>query len=69
MKNIYIENDEEIRDICAGKNDEGLRYDLGVGLIIFNQRHGLKHDVKRAAEYKKYLNVPMSADEQNALKD
>ena len=37
--------------------------------IIFNQRHGLKHDVKRAAEYKKYLNVPMSADEQNALKD
>lgn len=69
MKNIYIENDKEIKDICAGKNSEGRKYDLGVGLIIFNQRHGLKHDTKRAAEYKKYLNVPMSVDEQSALKD
>ena len=67
MKNIYIENDQEIKDICAGKNDEGLKYDLGVGLTIFDQRHGLKHDTKRAAEYKQYLGVPMSADEQRAL--
>jgi hypothetical protein len=68
MKNIYIENDKEIKAICAGGNDEGLKYDLGIGLTIFDQRHGQKHDIKRAAEYKQYLGVPMSVDEQNALK-
>lgn len=68
MKNIYITHDEEIKAICAGKNDEGLKYDLGVGLTIFDQRHGLKYDTKRRAEYKQYLGVPMSVDEQNALK-
>jgi hypothetical protein len=67
MKNIYIENDKEIKAICAGGNDEGLKYDLGVGLTIFNQRHGLNHDVKRAAEYKKYLGVTMSAEEMRVL--
>lgn len=68
MKNIYIENDKEIKAICAGGNDEGLKYDLGIGLTIFDQRHGLKYDIKRRAEYKQYLGVSMSVDEQNALK-
>lgn len=68
MENIYIKHDEEIKAICAGKNDEGLKYDLGVGLTIFDQRHGLNYDTKRRAEYKQHLGVPMSVDEQNALK-
>lgn len=65
--NIYIKNDKEIKDICNGKNDEGICYDLGVALLIFEQRHGLKYNLKGQAEYKKYLGVPMSVDERNAL--
>lgn len=67
MENIYIKHDNEIKAICAGKNDEGLKYDLGIGLTIFDQRHGLKYDTKRRAEYKEYLGVTMSVDEKLSL--
>ena len=69
MGNIYIAHDEEVKAICSGKNDEGIKYDIGVGLTIFDQRHGLSFNEKRRAEYKKWLGITMSVDEERSLID
>ena len=67
MKNIYIQNHEEIKAICAGKNDEGRKYDANVGLDIFDKRRGLKYDGKARAEYKQHCGLPLSARDKELL--
>ena len=65
--NEYIKNSTEIKAIANGKNDEGLRYDIGVALDIYDKRHGLKYDIKRRAEYKQSLGVTLSVPEMRVL--
>lgn len=65
--NEYIENSAEVKAIANGENDECRRYDLGVALDIYDKRHELRYDIRRRAEYKKYLGVTMSVDEIRAL--
>lgn len=65
--NEYIKNSAEIKAICAGENNEHRKYDLGVGLDIYDKRHGLKYDLKRRAEYKKHLGVTLSVPEMRML--
>ena len=65
--NEYIKNSAEIKAIANGKNDEGLRYDIGVALDIYDKRHGLKYDIKRRAEYKQSLGVTLSVPEMRVL--
>lgn len=60
--NIYIQNDKEIKAICAGENDQHREYDVGVGLDIYDQRHGLPHDSKARAKYMVWLGIPMSRE-------
>ena len=65
--NIYIKNHEEIKAICAGKNDEGRKYDVNVGLDIYDNKHDLTHDEKARAEYKQFCSLPLSVDEKKLL--
>ena len=67
MKNIYIQNHEEIKAICAGKNDEGRKYDVNVGLDIFDKRHNIKYDGKARAEYKQFCGLPLSVRDKDLL--
>ena len=67
MKNIYIENDAEIKAICAGENAEKRKYDVAVGMDIFDKRRGLKHDSKARAEYKQFCGLPLSIRDKDLL--
>lgn len=46
-ENIYVQNHEEIVDICKTMDK-----DMNDAFIIFDQRHGLKHDDLAQAQYK-----------------
>lgn len=65
--NIYIKNHEEIKAICAGDNAEKRKYDVSVGMDIFDKRHGLKHDGKARAEYKQFCGLPLSVRDKDLL--
>lgn len=67
MANIYIENHEEIKRICAGENDEKRKYDVAVGMDIFDKKHGLKYNAKARAEYKKFCGLPLSAKDKELI--
>lgn len=67
MKNIYIQNHEEIKAICAGQNDEGRKYDVSIGMDIFDKRRGLKYDGKARAEYKQFCGLPLSIHDKDLL--
>ena len=67
MKNIYIENDAEINAICAGENAEKRKYDVAVGMDIFDKRRGLKYDAKARAEYKQHCGLPLSVKDKEML--
>lgn len=67
MKNIYIQNHEEIKAICAGKNDEKRKYDVNVGLDIYDSKHGLKRNDKARAEYKQFCGLPLSVRDKDLL--
>lgn len=67
MKNIYIQNHEEIKAICAGQNDEGRKYDVSIGMDIFDKRRGLKYDGKARAEYKRHCGLPLSVKDKELL--
>lgn len=65
---IYIENDQEMREICRGNCPAGdWQYDVSVGFEIFDQRHGLKYDMRARAEYKEFCKLPLSFDEDRLL--
>lgn len=65
--NRYIQNHAEIKAICAGKNDEGRKYDVGVGMDIYDKKHGLKYDGKARAEYKQFCGLPLSVKDKDLL--
>ena len=65
--NIYIKNHEEIKAICAGQNDEGRKYDVLVGLDIFDKKHGLERNDTLRAEYKQYCGLPLSVRDKDLL--
>ena len=65
--NIYIQNHEEIKAICAGANDEKRKYDVNVGLDIFDKKRGLEHDDLARAEYKQFCGLPLSVKDKDLL--
>lgn len=65
--NIYIQNHQEIKAICAGKNAEGRKYDTNVGLDIFDKQHGLEYNGKARAEYKQFCGLPLSIRDKDLL--
>lgn len=66
-KNIYIENHQEIKAICSGKNDEGRKYDVLVAMDIFDKKRGLKRDEAARAAYKEFCGLPLSRDDDRLL--
>ena len=67
MKNIYIQNHAEIKAICAGKNDEGRKYDVSIGMDIFDKRRGLKYDGKARGGVKQFCGLPLSVRDKDLL--
>ena len=65
MKNIYIENHQEILDMYHGSGVSGVDNHLD----LFDKRHNLPHNDRLRAEYMQHIGLPLSAEYRRMLED
>ena len=66
--NVYIQNHEEIVQICENMHKD-MHKDMLVAFVVFDKRHGLEHNNLAQAQYKHWRAVETGADSLLSLQD